>query len=121
MNLDRHIADLEQDLGMTLTTTESERFVQDDQPVMFDGGARICYADTSYNEGIVTVTGFAWEQDGVTIRGQFSQPIEAICVCTDRHGDVFDIERDDKAVARAILAKLGPIPCRDEVVLGMAA
>ncbi|MEZ5781190.1 MAG: hypothetical protein R3D70_06025 [Rhizobiaceae bacterium] len=119
MDLDRHIADLEQDLGMTLTTSESERTVHDDEPVAFNGD-RVFYADFTHTEHTVMATGFAWEHDGVTIRGQFPKPIEAIRVFT-RHGDEFDSERNSKALARAILAKLGPIPCRDEVVLGLAA
>lgn len=104
----RHVADIERDLGIELIGTETEKQEFGEAPYMFGDDLRFhtrYFAVTAFN-----ATGFRLHQNGGIISGNFAEPIEVVTVETDAGGDILDTSFDEANVARAVLAKLGPIP-----------
>jgi hypothetical protein len=108
MNILSHVADIENELCVSLTGGEIEVQGFEETPHMH--GDDIHYDIRTFTRTTFHATGFRMSRDGVIISGNFANPVAVVTVETNDTGEVFDTEFDEANVARAVLAKLGGIP-----------
>ncbi|TPL94758.1 hypothetical protein [Mesorhizobium sp. B2-3-10] len=117
----QYTQDVEQDMGLRLTTEEISCEDVEETPDFWNGD-KVGYSTSFVLETTLTASGFEWDHPrGGVISGAFAKPIVLAEATFDQYGQLTGLDCHASDVALAIVTKLGNVSEIDDVLLGMAA
>jgi hypothetical protein len=109
------VTQTERDLGMDLICSEKSTPDTIETNESWNGDT-IGYNTRHVSNVELIAHGFIWQHPhGAVIRGNFAKPICMATAIVDEDGGELDGEGFERKVGQAVVAKLGPISCLDEI------